>query len=52
MGMLYAAIDISMRKTGRVKMCFVSGGARPRLPSLSAPARAEVKARSADPVRG
>ena len=50
--MLYAGIDISMQKTGPVKSVFVKGGARPRLPSLNAPTRAEVKARSADPVRG
>ena len=52
--MLYAAIDISMRKASSVKRAGFggSGGARPRLLSSLAPTRTEVKARSADPLRG
>ncbi len=52
MGMLYAAVDISMQKAGWVKWGVAGGGALPRVPSLIAPARPVVRARSADPVGG
>ncbi len=41
--MLYAGIDISMQRTRWIKRSSLVGGALPRLPSLTAPTRAESR---------